>query len=98
MPKVLRTLYLTIILLFFLSCNTDQKVGYFVPEEKKDAQRAWILECIEKANPRSDEEPEDWIVQCEDTSLRLYGNLLRVKYTDRSQNVRIDSLEVWGER
>lgn len=30
----------------------------------------WMLECIKRANPKSDEEPEDWILQCERTGKR----------------------------
>ena len=27
-------------------------------------QNAWVLGCLEAANPKSDEEPEDWIGEC----------------------------------
>jgi hypothetical protein len=36
------------------------------------AMREWILQCIEKANPHSDEEPEDNTAQCEYTAARLF--------------------------
>ena len=34
-------------------------------EEHKEKLAPWILECIANANPKSDEEPEDWIGRCE---------------------------------
>lgn len=34
-------------------------------EAERTALQAWILECIERANPKSDEEPEDWMPTCE---------------------------------
>lgn len=27
-------------------------------------RQAWVLKCIENANPKSDEEPEDWLGMC----------------------------------
>ena len=31
----------------------------------KDARANWINQCIANANPKSDEEPEDWLRQCQ---------------------------------
>lgn len=36
------------------------------------AMRDWVLQCIEKGNPHSDEEPEDATAQCERTAVRLF--------------------------
>lgn len=33
-------------------------------EETKQDRAEFILTCIENANPKSDEEPEDWITDC----------------------------------
>jgi hypothetical protein len=41
---------------------------YECPPEKNDQVAAWVLKCIEVANPKADEEPEDWIRQCEKTA------------------------------
>lgn len=35
-------------------------------------QRKFVLSCIEKANPMSDEEPEDYILQCQHTAQDLF--------------------------
>ena len=37
-----------------------------------DEQRAWILACIEKANPHSDETPSGYINACADRSEELF--------------------------
>ncbi len=37
-----------------------------------DRMAVWILECIEKGNPHSDEEPEDATRQCEATAIHLF--------------------------
>lgn len=33
--------------------------------ESSEKRAGFILQCIENANPKSDEEPEDWIRQCQ---------------------------------
>lgn len=33
--------------------------------------RDFVASCIKDANPKSDEEPEDWISQCEQTGKRI---------------------------
>ena len=35
--------------------------------------RKWIIETVRAANPHSDEEPEDNIIQAERTALRIFG-------------------------
>jgi hypothetical protein len=39
-----------------------------------DAERMarWVLDCVEKGNPHSDEEPEDATRQCEATAAHLF--------------------------
>ncbi len=34
--------------------------------------RAWIIDCAKAANPMSDEEGEDLVIQCERTAVRLF--------------------------
>lgn len=41
-----------------------------VTDKDKETLRTWMSECISGANPKSDEEPEDWIRQCERTGVR----------------------------
>lgn len=50
----------------------------FLKAQEPDVQNAvpehrqWILDCIEKGNPHSDEEPEDLVLQCEKTARQLF--------------------------
>lgn len=44
---------------YYHSCNSAE-------------QSKFILTCIKNANPKSDEEPEDWLYQCKNISLDLY--------------------------
>lgn len=60
----------TIAILLAVACEREPKP---VPPAAYDpAMRRWILDCIEKANPHSDEEPEDNTAQCEETATRLF--------------------------
>ncbi len=34
-------------------------------EKSADDRAEFILQCLKNANPKSDEEPEDWIYQCQ---------------------------------
>lgn len=43
----------------------------FTPDCEPE-MRDWVLECIGKANPHSDEEPADNTRQCEKTAVRLF--------------------------
>jgi len=77
--------YLIIGLIFIMlnSCNVtvagddypDISIGYyyFVPDSLKPEMRQWILYVVKAANPHSDEEPEDNIIQAEITGRRLFG-------------------------
>ena len=37
-----------------------------------EKRSAFILQCIESANPKSDEEPEDWLTVCQDMAEETY--------------------------
>jgi hypothetical protein len=54
-----------------VACNSRPKHNATIAE-CDPAMREWILQCIEKANPHSDEEPEDNTAQCEKTAARLF--------------------------
>ncbi len=43
---------------------TELKMGYVLECAEADKMSAFVLECIKNANPKSDEEPEDWIKLC----------------------------------
>jgi len=38
----------------------------------KEERASFILDCLKNANPKSDEEPEDWISLCEDMAEDIY--------------------------
>lgn len=63
---------LVIVLVFALSaCTGKDETNTYTRFENactmdSSKQRAdFILQCIENANPKSDEEPEDWIKKCQ---------------------------------
>lgn len=37
-----------------------------------EARASFTLSCIANANPKSDEEPEDWITICQDMAIKTY--------------------------
>ncbi len=76
--KKMRTALLVILSVFcFMGCMKypTHEVSYkkAIPAEKKDAAAVWILDAVKAANPLSDEEPEDNIIQAERTALGLFG-------------------------
>jgi len=83
--------YLILMLLMLMACDGEDnpqkeaKPCFWVADSIRVAQQAFILGCIEKANPKSDEEPEDWISACENTSWRVFGKLHKP-----------DDKEIWG--
>ena len=49
---------------------------------QKKEQAVFVLECIKNANPKSDEEPEDWIGDCKTMSNDLFCEIsIRAKYS-----------------
>jgi len=65
-------LILVLIMVFCASCGeyvpevrTIVKVGNSCTEESKSDRASFILQCIQNANPKSDEEPEGWIKICQ---------------------------------
>jgi hypothetical protein len=41
-----------------------------------EKRASFILDCIERANPKSDEEPEDWLYYCQRFATDLYCPLV----------------------
>lgn len=80
----------------FIRYELDNLCG----SDTTEARSVFILSCIKNANPSSDEEPEDWIRQCqymaEDTycpkesvkitSIKPVGGYLRVSKIERVVN------------
>lgn len=81
MGKVL--MLMTVILL--AGCSTEAKVydrykiDMLCKDDTKQERKDFILSCIEKGNPHSDEEPEDWISICEDMAKNTYCEKWLVK-------------------
>ena len=77
MRKIKIALLAVLSVFFFMGCTQypTYKVNYqkVIPAEKKDEAANWILDVVSAANPLSDEEPEDNIIQAERTALRLFG-------------------------
>lgn len=58
----------------------------------KNIDRAkWLLACIENANPKSDEEPEDWLWICESMS-KSFCPVKRRYYIKTNPNIYCDSI------
>jgi len=64
-------------LLLFVGCSDRYYVHDAVTCDKPSKELAakrekFILTCIKNGNPKSDEEPEDWIGKCENMAVRNY--------------------------
>ncbi len=74
---------------------------YFVPDSLKPEMRKWIIETVRAANPHSDEEPEDNIIQAERTALRIFGErkLGMEFYTDGTRvAIPYEKLNEWQKK
>ena len=62
-----------LMLLLVASCGESEfgktresvEVENFCTPETSKERSEFILQCIKNANPKSDEEPEDWLYQCQ---------------------------------
>lgn len=72
------------ILVVLMGCDMEPQKAAKLPIAECDtkAMASWILECVEKANPHSDEEPEDNTSQCEATAVHLFCGTNCFKSTD----------------
>jgi len=52
--------------------RTAERMRIQCEPETIKARANFILQCIKNANPKSDEEPEDWITKCQDMSQGTY--------------------------
>lgn len=64
----------TIILAIILTISAQAFISSYKVKSNCDKQKQaeFILKCIENANPKSDEEPEDWITICQAMSEDLF--------------------------
>lgn len=69
-----RTTWVFVAMMLAVACACEQqREPRYVPAQcERDKMADWILSCIEKANPYSDEEPEDNTRQCERTAVPLF--------------------------
>jgi len=67
---------LIIALALLVGCKDETAINkqmeFYCETDTKKERASFILECLNNANPKSDEEPEDWIHECEDMSNELY--------------------------
>lgn len=71
--------YLIVFVVFMLGCDNPDRPKPIKPKlshcDTSQEQREWVSNCVRDANPKSDEEPEDWIRECYEMSVKLYcGN------------------------
>ncbi len=69
----------TIIITLFLLSACDYKserviagMRFICNEASTDNRASFINQCIKNANPKSDEEPEDWIWICQEMAEQTY--------------------------
>lgn len=76
---------LLVIVMFVLAgCSGEKeiyrvKTVYDCPNDNTEQRVDFILKCIENANPKSDEEPEDWIYMCENMALKAFCTARTIK-------------------
>lgn len=65
---------LLILALLFTGCygGNPESTYYYCSNAMRSKMADWVLACVEKANPMSDEEPEHWTEQCERTARKLF--------------------------
>jgi len=66
--------YIAVLLFIVINVNAGESIRVLevYSQCNKKEQSVFILDCIKNANPKSDEEPEDWIYMCKNMSLDLY--------------------------
>jgi len=80
--------YLTILYVAFLIVGCSDQTRIIVRTETVcdkttvEKRAEFILQCIINANPKSDEEPEDWITKCQWMAERTYCEKKNVEYTE----------------
>ena len=61
--------------------RTIVEVDFVCEEDMTEKIAAFTLRCIEGANPKSDEEPEDWIKLCPEMAEKTYCRETQVEFT-----------------
>ena len=68
------------------------------PVEVADSRADYMLQCIKNANPKSDEEPEDWLYVCKNMANDLYCKDATYRVTEQcAQNTYGNNRCSWVE-
>ncbi|MCP4100529.1 MAG: hypothetical protein GY750_03760 [Lentisphaerae bacterium] len=62
-----------------------------------DKRSDFILQCLKNANPESDEEPEDWIRQCQTMAEQTICPIRQVEITEECRRSTFGSCDYWRE-
>ena len=73
-----KLILLIIITSLLLACEQYSQTRYC--KEYSLEAKQWISDCIKNANPKSDEEPEDWILQCRLTATQIYCPMVKAVF------------------
>ena len=69
----MKYLLLLLLIVLILGCNMTEFNCFRVPDSKKDKMISFVSTCIKNANHILDDEPEDMILECYDTGIKLFG-------------------------
>ena len=96
--------YAMLVSLRLMSCGENQfgtekdfiEYGEYCPVETIEKRASFTLECIKNGNPKSDEEPEDWIRICKDMAKDLYCTEARFNVTRKCYDRKKSECR-WGK-
>ena len=90
-----------LLIIFVVSCNERYVGGVLETLVCKDktmkSRRTFILKCIKNANPKSDEDPEDWIMLCNTMALDIYCKT-KTQHSFKLITYSGESLSPWIDR
>jgi hypothetical protein len=87
------------LLMLLSGCPAPRQPSYYsysseLQQEDRDKAAAFVVACASAANPRSDEEGEDLVEQCEQTAMSMFMIRHRTRWIDAEERyVRCASLE-----
>jgi len=85
----MKTIILIVLALLLIACDrelefrTYEKMDMHCDGSSREEIAAFTLQCIENANPHSDEEPEDWIGKCKQMADATYCPVIMLEITER---------------
>lgn len=94
------TVIILVSALALVACSADngdtretQSIQNICTSDTVQERSAFILQCIGNGNPKSDEEPEDWIGKCETFAENLWCPKTSVKIVQTAYNC--DGISCW---